>query len=515
MGSGSERPLWKPGPESIAASEMTRFRRFAEERTGKRFASYADLHEWSVNESAAFWELLAEFAGVVFHRPAHTIKGPDRMPGTEWFAGARLNYAENLLKHRDDRTAIIAVNEAGCHERYNYAQLYQATARCARALRGLGIGPGDRVAGYTVNGPEAIVALLGCAAIGAVWSSCSPDFGPAAAVDRLGQVRPRVLFASDEYQYGGKRIDCLGTVRHIERSIDTIERVVVIPYGANLSQELDAGWLEWREFLGEGDGGDIDFAHLPFDHPLYILFSSGTTGAPKCIVHGAGGTLLQHRKEHLLHTGLGRDDVLFYFTTCGWMMWNWLASALAGGSTIVLYDGSPGYPDLNALWRMAERTGVTAFGASASFVEACMRSGLSPRSVADLSRIRAVLSTGSPLSAEGFRWVYQHVNSDLLLASISGGTDIVSCFVLGNPNLPVFAGQIQCVGLGLDVAAVDPSGKSIVGEKGELVCRRRSRACRSISGTIPKGRSTERHTLRSIPAGGAMATTWPLQSRAA
>ena len=240
----------------------------------------------------------------------------------------------------------------------------------------------------------------------------------------------------------------------------------------NLSQELDAGWLEWREFLGEGDGGEIDFAYLPFDHPLYTLFSSGTTGAPKCIVHGAGGTLLQHRKEHLLHTGLGRDDVLFYFTTCGWMMWNWLASALAGGSTIVLYDGSPGYPDLNALWRMAEQTGVTAFGASASFIEACMRSGLSPRSVADLSRIRSVLSTGSPLSAEGFRWVYQHVNSELMLASISGGTDIVSCFVLGNPNLPVFAGQIQCVGLGLDVAAVDASGKSVVGEKGELVCRR-------------------------------------------
>ena len=451
---------------------MTRFQRFAEERTGKRFASYTDLHEWSVNESAAFWELLAEFAGVIFHRPADTVKGPDRMPGTKWFAGARLNYAENLLRYRDDRTAIIAVNEAGGCERYSYSQLYQAAAKCARALRGLGIGPGDRVAGYTVNGPEAIVALLGCAAIGAVWSSCSPDFGPAAAVDRLGQVRPRLLLASDEYQYGGKRIDCLETVRHIERSVETIERVVVIPYGSDLSQELDAEWLEWREFLGEGDVGDIDFAYLPFDHPLYILFSSGTTGAPKCIVHGAGGTLLQHRKEHLLHTGLGRDDVLFYFTTCGWMMWNWLASALAGGSTIVVYDGSPAYPGLNALWRMAERTGVTAFGASASFIEACMRSGLSPRSVADLSRIRAVLSTGSPLSAEGFRWVYGNVNSDLLLASISGGTDIVSCFVLGNPNLPVYAGQIQCVGLGLDVAAVDPAGNSIAGEKGELVCRR-------------------------------------------
>ena len=467
-----EQPLWSPGPERVDKSEMTRFRRFAEKRTGKRFAGYADLHEWSMTESAAFWELLAEFSGVVFNRPAHTIKGSDRMPGTEWFAGARLNYAENLLRYRDDHTAIIAVNEAGGHERYSYSQLYQTVAKCARALEGLGIGPGDRVAGYTVNGPEAVVALLGCAAVGAVWSSCSPDFGPAAAVDRLGQIRPRLLLASDEYRYGGKRIDCLETVRHIERSVGAIERVVVIPYGSDLSRELDPGWLEWRAFLGVGGAGEIDFASLPFDHPLYILFSSGTTGVPKCIVHGAGGTLLQHRKEHLLHTGLGRDDVLFYFTTCGWMMWNWLASALAGGGTIVLYDGSPAYPDLNALWRMAAQTGVTAFGASASFIEACMRSGLSPRTVADLSRVRTVLSTGSPLSAEGFRWVYEHVDSDLLLASISGGTDIVSCFVLGNPNLPVFAGQIQCVGLGLDVAAVDSSGKAIVGEKGELVCRR-------------------------------------------
>lgn len=468
----SEQPIWNPRPESVDASAMTRFQRFAGERTGKNFIDYAELHQWSVKDSAAFWGLLAEFAGVVFARPAHTIKGPERMPGTEWFAGARLNYAENLLQIRDDRPAIIAVTEDGGRRQYSYAELHAAVAKCARALERLGIGTGDRVVGYTANGPEAIIALLGCASIGAVWSSCSPDFGPTAAIDRLGQIRPRLLLASDQYRYGGKRIECLETVRRIERSVDTIEHVVVIPYEPESSPELDRGWLEWGEFLGDHDPGQIPFAYLPFDHPLYILFSSGTTGAPKCLVHGAGGTLLQHRKEHLLHTGLGGEDVIFYFTTCGWMMWNWLASALAGGSTIVLYDGSPGHPDLNALWRIADVTGVTAFGTSASFIEACRRSELSPRTVANLSRIRTVLSTGSPLSAEGFRWVYEHVNSDLLLASISGGTDIVSCFVLGNPNLPVFAGQIQCVGLGMDVAAVDPAGRALTEEKGELVCRR-------------------------------------------
>ena len=468
----TQQPIWRPTPEQVERSEITRFRRFAQGRTGQRFASYGDLHRWSVDDSAAFWELLAEFAQVDFSRSADRIKGPDRMPGTRWFDGALLNYAENLLRIRGDRTAIITATEAGHVRRYSYGEVYSAVAGFAGALTGMGVGAGDRVGGYVANGAEAIIALLGCAAVGAVWSACSPDFGAAAAVDRLGQIGPKVLLASDQYEYGGKRIDCLPSVRRIAASIDTLERVIVIPYDPESSPELDDGWDGWREVLGDGPADEISYAQLPFDHPLYILFSSGTTGAPKCMVHGAGGTLLQHRKEHLLHTDMGMEDVLFYFTTCGWMMWNWLASALAGGTTIVLYDGSPAYPDLTALWRLAAKVGVTVFGTSATFVEACMKAGISPRSVADLSLIRTVLSTGSPLSAAGFQWISDEVGSRVQTSSISGGTDIVSCFVLGSPNLPVYAGQIQCIGLGMDVAAVDARGNDLVGEKGELICRR-------------------------------------------
>ena len=467
-----DEPLWAPSPHDAAIASLTAFWRLAEERTGQTFPDYAALHRWSIEESGSFWMLLAEFADVEFDQPPREAKGPDRMPGTEWFPGARLNVARNMLRRRDDHVALIARTESGHTQRLTYAELYACVARAARALRAAGVGPGDRVAGFLVNGPEAVVAFLAAAMIGATWSSCSPDFGPRAALDRLGQIGPKVLVASDRYEYGGKPFDVRRSVRKLAASIETLERVVVAPYEGRFTQELDDGWQPWQEFIAAGSQGEAPFVSLPFDHPLYILFSSGTTGEPKCMVHGAGGTLLQHRKEHLLHSDLGEEDVLVYFTTCGWMMWNWLVSALAGGSTLVLYEGSPAYPSFAAPWRMVEDLGITAFGTSAAFIEASMREGGSPRRSADLSSLRSVLSTGSPLAPSGFRWVSEHVGERVRLASISGGTDIVSCFMLGNPLLPVHAGEIQCLGLGMDVVALDDHGAAVVGAKGELVCRR-------------------------------------------
>ena len=336
----------------------------------------------------------------------------------------------------------------------------------------LGIESGDRVTGYLVNGPETVIAFLACASIGAIWSACSPDFGVSGARDRLGQIEPRLLIASDQYTYNGRRFDCLSTVQDLSAEIPSIQHVVMVPFAEVSVTETGHEWLTWNGLLDRATTNEPEFTPLPFDHPLYILYSSGTTGAPKCMVHGAGGTLLQHRKEHQLHTDLRADDTIVYFTTCGWMMWNWLVSALATGCTLVLYEGSLNHPDLSTAWRLAEELGVTVFGTSASFIEACMQDTVPPRDLADVSSLRALLSTGSPLSPDAFRWVYANVNSNLRLSSISGGTDIVSCFVLGNPLLPVYAGEIQCAGLGMDVAAYDESGESVVGIQGELVCRR-------------------------------------------
>ncbi|MBM4436733.1 MAG: acetoacetate--CoA ligase [Actinobacteria bacterium] len=465
-------PLWRPSPAALERAQLTRFRRLAEARTGRPLTDYAALHGWSVEDSESFWALCAEFTGVEFSQPPQAILGPERMPGAIWFEGARLNYAAHLLRRRDDAVAIAAWNESGGARRYTFRELHAAAGRCAAALLAAGVRAGDRVAGYVVNGPEAVIAFLGAAWIGAVWTACSPDFGVTAALDRLGQVAPRLLVASAGYRYQSREFDCVPALQRLVAELPDVAQVVLAPAGAGPSGQIPASWLAWEAWLAAASPAPPPFAELPFDHPLYILFSSGTTGRPKCLVHGAGGALLQHRKEHQLHTGLGPDDTLFYFTTCGWMMWNWLVSALAGGTGIALYDGSPGHPDLTALWRAAERFGVTVFGTSAAFLEACLRADLAPRSVADLARVRAVLSTGSPLSPAAFRWVYARVGSDLMLASIAGGTDIVSCFVLGNPTLPVYAGQIQCLGLGMDVAAYDPAGRAVVGQKGELVCRR-------------------------------------------
>lgn len=455
--------IWTPSPDRVKSSNMTRFMKQA----GKK--SYKELYDWSVTEIPDFWEAIWKFCDVRFSKPYRQVMGDQKVPGTKWFEGARLNFAENLLKRRDDHPALISWGEGRPRRSLSYQGLYLKVAQLSAALKQAGIKPGDRIAGYLPNIPETVIAMLAATSLGAVWSSCSPDFGVQGLLDRFSQIEPKILFGVNGYQYNGKEQDCLSRLKEIQEKLPTIQKIILIPYTdpEGTVQDLPKGIL-WDDFLQKSS--EIKFEQLPFDHPLYILYSSGTTGVPKCIVHAAGGTLLQHLKELVLHTDLKREDRIFYFTTCGWMMWNWLVSSLAVGATVLLYEGSPSYPDLQTLWQMAEKEKITHFGTSPKFLTACEKGEISPKKRFDLPSLRALLSTGSPLSVENFQWVYQNVRSDLHLASISGGTDIIGCFMLGNPNLPVYAGEIQCRGLGMKVECWDESGKPVIGQKGELVC---------------------------------------------
>ena len=463
-----EQPLWRPTRADVEASAMARFAR----DLGFAVDDYAALHRWSVDRREDFWRALWDFCEVV-GTPGETVcEQPNAMPGARWFPQARLNFAENLLRRRDGADAIVFRGEDRVVRRMSFAELHAEVARCAAALRAAGVVPGDRVAAWIPNLPETVVLMLASASLGAVFTSASPDFGVQGVLDRFGQTQPRVLVAADGYFYNRKRVDTLPRIAEAVAQLPSVERVVIVRYAGTAEALGDVrGGLSWADFLApHADTHDIDFARLPFDHPLYILYSSGTTGVPKCIVHGAGGVLLQHLKEHRLHCDLRADDRLFYFTTCGWMMWNWLVSALASGATILLYDGSPLLDDGAALFDYAQDERITHFGTSAKFIDAIAKAGLAPRATHDLAALRMVMSTGSPLVAEGFDYVYRGIKADLCLASISGGTDIVSCFVLGNPVLPVWRGEIQCAGLGMAVEVFDADGRPVAGQKGELVC---------------------------------------------
>jgi acetoacetyl-CoA synthetase len=467
----ADTPLWRPSRQRIADSNLTAFMVRAGRRAGRAFERYADLHAWSIADPAAFWAEVWEFTGITASRPAdRVIDDPKRMPGARWFDGARLNFAENLLGPPDDRTAILFRHERMEQSgRLTRAELHGEVARTAAALRRAGVEAGDRVVGYMPNLPQTVIAMLASASLGAIWSSCSPDFGVRGVLDRFARIGPKVLITADRYAYGGQEYDCLEKVAGILRDIGAAPRVVVVP---TLDDRPDLGRLpgavSWDEFRGDGPPPPLEFAQLPFDHPLYIMFSSGTTGPPKCIVQSAGGVLINQLKEHVLHVDLTPDDVLFYFTTCGWMMWNWLAAGLGTGAAIVLYDGSPLYRGPDALWRLAEADGVTVFGTSASYIAALEKVRATPGSDFDLSRLRTILSTGSPLTDRSFDYVYRRIKADLCLASISGGTDLNGCFVGGCPVLPVYRGAIQCRCLGMDVR--DEQGRDVVGRPGELVC---------------------------------------------
>ena len=466
--------LWQPSPERIADANLTRFAALVRERHGVSAGDYAALHRWSIEDRAAFWTAIWEYGAVIGDRgDGPALVDGDRMPGAKWFPAARLNFAENLLRRRDDAPGIVFRGEDRVRLSLSFRQIHDAVSMVAQALRAAGVAKGDRVAGYLPNMPEAVIAMLATASIGAIWSSASPDFGVQGVVDRFGQIAPKVLFSADGYFYGGKRHDSIHRLAPITTQVPSIERIVVVPYTTHTPDVFAVEKaVTLDEFVAGHTPAGIVFERLPFDHPLYIMYSSGTTGAPKCIVHGAGGTLLQHIKELALHSDVKRGGRILYFTTCGWMMWNWQVSALACGATLALYDGSPFHPDGNALFDFVAEEGIEIFGTSAKYIDAVKKAGLAPAETHDLSKLKAILSTGSPLVPESFDFVYESIQRDLCLSSISGGTDIISCFVVGNPTAPVHRGEIQCLGLGLDVHAFDNDGRSVTGEKGELVCTR-------------------------------------------
>jgi acetoacetyl-CoA synthetase len=463
------KALWKPSAQQIDCTHLQRFEKQLKSQLNLSFADYQQLHQWSVDHPEQFWEQLWQYTDIHASAPYTEVLGDaEKFPGAKWFSGAKLNFAENLLRNRSDKTAIIARLENGTRTTLSYEELYVQVAQLAAALRNAGVTQGDRVAGFMPNVPETIVAMLAASSLGAIWSSCSPDFGINGVLDRFGQIEPKVLFACNGYYYNGKTIDSTPRVQQIVEQIDSIEQLVMVQ--VTKAENPIAQAIDYRDFLVNENNPQLHFEQLPFDHPLYIMYSSGTTGVPKCIVHGAGGTLIQQLKEQQLHTNLQPEDVLFYFTTCGWMMWNWLVAGLASEATLVLYDGSPFYPQPRSLIDMAEQENISIFGTSAKYIAALEKAQVVPRETHQLGSLKALLSTGSPLSHESFQYVYRDIKADLCLSSISGGTDILSCFVLGNPSLPVWPGEIQCRGLGMAVEIWDDQGRAVTEQKGELVC---------------------------------------------
>jgi len=467
-------PLWTPGPERAAGSNLAPFLRAVAERGGPRLTTYEEAHAWSVDRVEDFWRAVWDFCGVIADGPGERVLvDGDRMPGAAFFPDAKVNFAENLLRRTDDGEAIVFRAEDKVARRMTFRELHEAVSRAAQALQAAGVGPGDRVAGMMPNMPETIVAMLAATSLGAVWSSCSPDFGHQGVIDRFGQIEPKVLFVPDGYYYAGKTIPVLEKVKGFLPELPTVSTVVVCPLLGQGGEALPLDRGVWyADWMAPYAAGPIDYRRMPFDAPLYILFSSGTTGKPKCIVHGTGGVLLQHLKEHVLHCDERPGDRVFYFTTCGWMMWNWLVSALAAEATLLLFDGSPFHPVESVLFDYIAEEKGTLFGPSAKYLDAANKAGLAPAETHDLSSLRTLTSTGSPLVPEGFDYVYSKIKADLHLASISGGTDIVACFVLGNPISPVWRGEIQGAGLGMAVEVWDDEGRRVRQQKGELVCTR-------------------------------------------
>ena len=459
------KPIWEPSPHYVESTRLAEF------LTVTGHADYQSLWQWSIDHPEVFWSKLTKFCGAIGDFSGPVLEEGHRMPGARWFPNASLNYAENLLRCRDDSVALVFWGEENVKRRMTHAELYDAVSQFVKVLQAAGVGVGDRVAGYLPNIPETLIAMLATAALGAIWSSASPDFGVQGVLDRFGQIEPKVLICVDGYWYNGKAVDCLTKNAEVVARLPSLSLTVVVPYlelGRSIGEIRVA--VLWPLALAAVSCGDVKFHRVPFGHPLFIMFSSGTTGTPKCIVHGHGGVLLQHLKEHQLHGDVRQGDRLFYFTTCGWMMWNWQVSSLASGATLLLYDGSPFAGRGNILFDFAQAECMTHFGTSAKFIDAAAKVGLHPNQTHKLDNLRAIFSTGSPLSPESFEWVYREIRSDILLASISGGTDIVSCFVLGNPLLPVYRGEIQCRGLGMAVDVFDNEGRSVRGKKGELVC---------------------------------------------